>query len=182
VPLLLLAVVLLLVLVIILLTPLTLVQRYRLGTRRRTARGWLATFNAVTFGLSAVLLLVSAALTNICLLHAFLSALAGFGTGCALGLLGLAVSRWEPTPAALHYTPNRWLVLAITLAVSARLAYGVWRGWFAWRAGLDGAAWVVQSGAAGSLAAGAIVLGYYLAYWIGVRRRVARHRRPAGSP
>jgi hypothetical protein len=25
------------------------------------------------------------------------------------------------------------------------------------------------------MAAGAIVLGYYLAYWIGVRRRLTRH-------
>jgi hypothetical protein len=176
-PLLLIVFVLLLVGVVILLTPLTLVQRYRVGTRRRPARGWLATFNAAMFGLSAVLLLASAALTNLWLPHAFVSALGGVGLGCALGVLGLALSRWDVTPSTLHYTPNRWLVLVITAVVSGRLAYSVWRGWLSWRAGLDAAAWLVQSGAAGSLAAGAVVLGYYLAYWIGVRRRVARYRR-----
>jgi len=36
------------------------------------------------------------------------------------------------------------------------------------------AAWTAASGAAGSLAAGAVALGYYLVYWIGVRRRVER--------
>jgi hypothetical protein len=92
-----------------------------------------------------------------------------------LGLVGLAVSRWEFSPGSLHYTPNRWLVLGITLVVTARLAFGFWRSWHAWRAAPDGMSWAAASGAAGSLAAGAIVLGYYLTYWIGVRRRLRRH-------
>jgi hypothetical protein len=87
------------------------------------------------------------------------------------------LSRWEATPGALHYTPNRWLVLAITLSVASRLLYGMWRGWQAWQAGLNGAPWLVASGAAGSLAAGAVVLGYYLIYWLGVRRRLHAHNR-----
>ena len=52
--------------------------------------------------------------------------------GCLLGLLGLALTRWEHTPRALHYTPNRWLILIITLVVSARLLYGIWRIWHGW--------------------------------------------------
>jgi len=31
--------------------------------------------------------------------------------GAGLGLVGLVLTRWEPTAATLHYTPNRWLVL-----------------------------------------------------------------------
>ena len=60
------------------------------------------------------MLLVSAAFANIWLPHAFLFALSWLGTGCLLGAIGLAVTRWEMTPASLHYTPNRWLVLVIT--------------------------------------------------------------------
>jgi hypothetical protein len=71
----------------------------------------------------------------------------------------------------LHYTPNRWLVLAITLIVSSRLLYGFWRGWHAWRFTPQDSSWLAEAGAAGSLGAGAIVLGYYMTYWLGVRRR-----------
>jgi hypothetical protein len=74
----------------------------------------------------------------------------------------------------LHYTPNRWLVLAITLVVTARVLYGFWRAWESWRAGLSEGSWFVAAGVAGSMAAGAVVLGYYLVYWIGVRRRLRR--------
>ena len=163
----------------VVLMPLTLVQRYRVGTSRRLARGWLATLNAVGFVVSAGVLLVSAAFANIWLPHAFLYALGGLAFGCLLGWLGLAISRWEVTPASLHYTPNRWLVLILTLVVSSRLVYGVWRSWHAWHARVDDTSWIVASGATGSLSAGAVVLGYYLAYWIGLRRRFERHRRTA---
>jgi chromate transport protein ChrA len=76
------------------------------------------------------------------------------------------------TPAAgLHYTPNRWLVLAVTTVVAARVAYGFWRSWETWRASIETATFVVASGIAGSMSAGAVVLGYYFVYWIGIRRR-----------
>jgi hypothetical protein len=92
-----------------------------------------------------------------------------------LGLGGLALSRWESSPGSLHYTPNRWLVLAITLVVTARLLLGFWRSWRAWPSAYDIESWAAASGAAGSLAAGGVVLGYYLTYWLGVRRRLRRH-------
>lgn len=40
---------------------------------------------------------------------------------------------------------------------------------------MQGESWFVAAGVAGSMAAGAVVLGYYLVYWIGVRRRYRRH-------
>jgi hypothetical protein len=177
VPLLLLAFIPLVLLAAVVLMPLTLVQRYRVGTATRMARGWLATLNAVGFVMSALILLVSAAFTNIWLPHAFVYTLAGLGVGCLLGAIGVAISRWEVTPASLHYTPNRWLVLTLTLVISSRLIYGMWRSWHAWQTRVDDTSWIAASGAAGSLAAGAVVLGYYLAYWIGVRRRIGRHDR-----
>jgi hypothetical protein len=171
VPLLILAFALFVILAAIALTPLTLVQRYRLGTARRRARGWIATVNVVGLAFSSALFLTGAAVTSLWIPNALTHALLGFMGGCLLGLAGLALSRWESAPGSLHYTPNRWLVLGITLVVTARLAFGFWRSWHAWRATPDFGSWAAASGVAGSLAAGAVVLGYYLAYWLGVRRR-----------
>jgi hypothetical protein len=164
----------------IVLMPLSLVQRYRVGTLRRVARGWVTTVNLVAITISIAIFLVSAALTSIWVSYAFSYAIAGLLIGCACGLIGLALTRWEPSPGSLHYTPNRWLVLAITLVVTARVLYGFWRSWQAWQSGLHGGSWFVAAGVAGSLGAGAIVLGYYLIYWAGVRRRLKRHRRIFG--
>ena len=66
--------------------------------------------------------------------------------GTGLGLVGLVLTRWEPTPATLHYTPNRWLVLVVTLMVSARVLYGFWRSWKAAEAGIYGTQMVLAFG------------------------------------
>jgi hypothetical protein len=175
-----LAAALFILLLAIVLMPLSLVQRYRVGTLRRVARGWVTTLNLVAIAISSGIFLVSAALTSIWIPYAFSYSLAGLLVGCGCGLLGLALTRWEPSPSALHYTPNRWLVLTITLVVTARVLYGFWRSWHAWQSGLYGGSWFVASGVPGSLGAGAIVLGYYLIYWAGVRRRLTHHRRRFG--
>jgi hypothetical protein len=171
------AVALLVVLALIALIPLSLVQRYRVGTARRVARGWIATINLLVIALSAGLFLAGAAVTSVWVPKAFTYTLIGMAGGCLLGVVGLLMTRWEATPRGLHYTPNRWLVLAITLVVTSRVAYGFWRSWQAWRFAWGDTSWLAASGLAGSLAAGAVVLGYYLAYWAGVRRRIAQHRR-----
>lgn len=159
------------------LMPLALVQRYRVGTARRAARGWIATLNIVGLGISASIFLASAALTSVWVPDALTYTVAGLGAGAALGVVGLGLTRWEVSPGALYYTPNRPLVLALTVLVTARVAYGFWRGLQTWRAGLSGEAWLVTAGVAGAMAAGAVVLGYYLVYWMGVRRRWRRHLR-----
>ena len=165
---------------IVILMPVSLIQRYRVGTARRVARGWVTTLNLVAIAISTALFMGGAALTNLWVPEALEYAGVGLLAGCVLGALGLAVSRWEPSSAALHYTPNRWLVLAITLTVTGRILYGFWRSWHAWQSGLSGSSWFVAAGVGGSLAAGAVVLGYYLIYWAGVRRRLIRHRRMTG--
>jgi hypothetical protein len=171
VPLLILAFMLFVILLAIALTPLTLVQRYRLGTARRRARRWMATINVVGLAFSSALFLAGAAVTSLWIPNALTYSLLGLVGGCLLGLVGLALSRWDSVRGSLHYTPNRWLVLGITLVVTARLAFGFWRSWHAWRVTPDHGSWAAESGVAGSLAAGAVVLGYYLTYWLGVRRR-----------
>jgi hypothetical protein len=174
-------IVLLVVLVSTALFPLALVLRYRAGTSRQLARGWLATINLAGLAISVMFLLTGAAVTSIWVPYALRYTVAGLACGCVLGVIGLALTRWEPGSRTLYYTPNRWLVLAITLVVTARVLYGFWRGWQSWRSAIDGGSWLVASGAAGALAAGALVLGYYLTYWAGVRRKLSRHRRPIGN-
>ncbi len=169
-------------LALIALLPVSLVLRYRMGTTRRPARGWIVTVNVLGIALSVGLFLAAAAATSAWVPYAFTYTVAGLAGGGLLGALGLSLSRWESTPRALYYTPNRWLVLAISLVVTARVVYGFWRAWNAWRAAGEAAYWIPAAGVAGSMGAGAVVLGYYLVYWFGVRQRWTRHRRMAGSP
>jgi hypothetical protein len=180
VPLVLLAGALIFVVVLsIALIPFSLVLRYRVGTARQPARGWMVNLNLVGLVISAVLFLLTAAVTSRWVADAFRYALTGLAVGCVLGVVGLVLTRWESESRFLYYTPNRWLVLGITLVVTARIGYGFWRTWHAWRAAYEHTSAIAASGVAGSLAAGAVVLGYYLTYWAGVRRRLRRHRSAA---
>jgi hypothetical protein len=154
--------------------PLLVVLRYRAGTMRRRGRKWAATFNLLSLFVSAALFLWVAALSELWVPKAFTYSLGGFACGCLLGLLGLALTRWEPTPQALYFTPNRPLVLLLTLAVTARLLYGLWRIWHAWRDSGANDSWLAAAGIGGSMAVGALVIGYYLSYSAGVRWRL-RH-------
>ena len=160
--------------VLIALTPLILIQRYRVGPARRMARPWMATLNVAAMAFSALFFMAGAAVTAVWVPNAFTGAAAGLAVGAGLGLVGLALTRWEPTAATLHYTPNRWLVLVVTLLVSARVLYGLWRSWMVVEAGVYGAPVVLAFGIPESLAAGGMVIGYYVAYWWGVRRRILK--------
>ena len=168
-------VVAILMLAIIVLVPFSIIQRYRVGTSRQLARGWLATINLAGIALSTALFLTGAVVTNFWVPGALTYTVLGLAAGGALGLLGLALTRWETSPGSLHFTPNRLLVLSITLVVAGRILYGFWRGWRTWGTTGD-ASWFAAAGVAGSLAAGAVVLGYYLVYWAGVTGRLRRHR------
>ena len=163
------------VLATIALVPISIIQRYRLGTARQRARGWLIGLNVAGLAFSVLLFLVSAAFTSIWVPDALRYTAAGLAAGAALGIVGLWLTRWEPGLEALHFTPSRALVLSVTLVVAARLVYGLWRAVSTWRTGVEGEAWIAAAGVAGSMAAGAVVLGYYLLYWLGVRRQFRRH-------
>ena len=173
----LLIIVVLFLMLAIVMIPVGVIQRFRVGTRRQKARGWVAALNFFGVGLSTALVLVTAALTNIWVPDVVQYTAAGLMGGALLGLLGLSLTKWESGLDDLHYTPNRLLVLGLTILVSARIVYGFWRSWESWRAGLSGESWFVAAGLAGAMAAGAVVLGYYLVYWWGVRRRLHRHNR-----
>lgn len=170
---------LLLPVVFILLTPLMLVQRYRVGTTRKQARPWLATFGVVMMAGSTIFFLAGAGVTSFWVQDAFAGALAGVAAGLVLGMAGVVLTKWEATPRSLHYTPNRWLVLLVTVIVSARLLYGLYRSWLAARAGIEGTAVFTAFGIPQSLAAGGAVIGYYLAYGAGLRWRIRKWQKRA---
>jgi hypothetical protein len=159
---------------------LSLVLRYRAGTARRQGRRWIASLNVWLTSLSAILFLSFTLVISIWVGTAFRFALIGMGCGGILGLLGLAMTRWERRPEGLFYTPSRWLALLVTLAIATRFVYG----W--WRATHSGSSvpqhWVMTaSGTQLSLAVAAGLIAYYLVYSIGVRLQIARHERQRGN-
>lgn len=166
-------------LVMIGLTPWLLIQRYRVGSSRRPARKWMVLLAVVSTTLSAAFLLIGATFTNIWVPYAFGDSALGLAFGCLLGLSGLALTRWETTIRTFHYTPSRALVLFVTLIVTARVMFGIYRTIVAAQSGISGHQLIGAFGVAESLGAGAVVLGYYIAYNVGVLWKIRRwERRP----
>ena len=160
---------------VLLAIPLSLFLGYRTGKARRLARRWVVTTNLVSLVISTTIFLAGAAVTSWWVPRALPFGALGLLAGGLLGLLGLAATRWEPTPRGLFYTPNRWLVLFVSLVVTARVGYGFWRVWHAWHRGA-GESWLDVFGVAESMAAGAVVLGHYLVYFVGLRRRLPKRQ------
>ena len=160
-----------LVLLWLLLMPLALWQRYRSGRSRRRAVRWVVTLNAWSLLVSVVLFLASAWIAGYWVDAALMYAGAGLLGGMLLGVMGLALTRFETTSQGVFYTPNRWLVLGLTLIVAARIGYGLYRMEQAWVSDAH-AAWLAQQGSV--LAVGGLLLGHYLAYAWGLRWRLPR--------
>jgi hypothetical protein len=154
---------------------LSLALRYRAGTAQRQARRWVATLNVWATSFSAVFFLSFTLLLSFWVGSAFRFALMGMGCGAILGLLGLALTRWESRPEGLFYTPNRWLALIVTLAIAARFVYGWWRATHSGSSAPGDQHWLITaSGMQLSLAVAAGLIGYYLVYSVGVRLRMER--------
>jgi MFS family permease len=155
---------------------LSLALRYRAGTARRQGRRWIASLNVWMTSLSAVLFLSFTFVISFWLGTAFRFALIGMGFGGIVGLLGLALTRWESQPEGLFYTPSRWLAILVTLAIAARFVYGWWHATHSGSSAPGDKHWLMTaSGTELSLTVAAGLIGYYLVYSIGVRLRVARH-------
>ncbi len=155
---------------------LSLALRYRAGTARRQGRGWVATMNVWVTSFSAALFLCFTFLISFWLGPTLRFALTGMAIGAVLGLLGLAVTRWESQSEGLFYTPSRWLALLVMLAIAARLVYSWWHGLHHNAPGDQ--YWLTNaSGTQLSVAVAAGLIGYYLVYAIGVRIRITRHEK-----
>ena len=160
---------------------LSLALRYRAGTARRQGRRWVASVNVWMTSLSAILFLSFTLLVSFWVGTAFRFALIGMGFGGILGLLGLAMTRWESKREGLFYTPSRWLALLVTLAIAARFAYGWWHATHSGSSAPSDQHWLMTaSGMQLSLAVAAGLIGYYLVYSIGVRLQITRHERSHG--
>jgi hypothetical protein len=158
---------------------LSLALRYRAGTARRQARPWVATLNVWMTSFSAVFFLSFTLLLSFWVESAFRFALIGMGVGGILGLLGLALTRWESRPEGLFYTPTRWLAIIVTLAIAARFAYDWWRATHPGSSAPGDQRWLITaSGTQLSLAVAAGLIGYYLVYSIGVRLQLAKSLLP----
>lgn len=157
----------------LLLLPLSLWQRYRHGRARRKAWPWAVRLNEWMLLVSLLLFLAGMALTSLWWPGALLYATGGLGIGLLVGMAGLGLSRFEHTPQGLFYTPNAWLVLALTLLVAARIAMGFVELWRYWQ-GRDALAMVPALDHASLFSVAGLLLGYYLAYTWGLRRRLPR--------
>jgi hypothetical protein len=157
---------------------LSLALRYRAGTARRQARRWVAGLNMWMTSLSAVFFLSFALVLSFWVGSAFRFALIGMGVGASLGLLGLALTRWESRSEGLFYTPNRWLAVIIVFAIAARVVYGWWRATHSSSSATTGQhSLIMASGTQLSLAVAAGLIAYYLVYSIGVRLKIMRDER-----
>jgi hypothetical protein len=155
---------------------LSLALRYRAGTARRQARRWVASLNMWMTSVSAVFFLSFTFVLSFWVDSAFRFALIGMVCGGILGLIGLAMTRWESQPQGLFFTPSRWLALIITLAIAARFVYGWWRATHSGGNAPGNQHWLITaSGTQLSLAVAAGLIGYYVVYSVGVRLRIARH-------
>lgn len=158
-----------------LLLPVLLVQRYRIGKARRRQLGWVVSANAWMMLPSVALFLLGAWVSEHWINGALAWAGAGLGVGIVLGILGLWTSRTERLADGLYLTPNRWLVLGLTVLVAARIALGLWQAWWHWRHGLEPGSGLASP--ASVLGVGGVLLGYYLAMNWGIRARLRSHRR-----
>lgn len=160
---------------------LSIALRYRAGTARRQGRRWAASMNFWATCFSAALFLFFTFLSSFWLGHTLRFAISGMAIGGVLGLLGLALTRWEVGEEGLFYTPSRSLALLITLAIAARILYGWWHGFHPGAPGNQN--WLTSiSGTQLSFAVAGGLIGYYLIYAIGVRARILRHERRGKKP
>jgi hypothetical protein len=157
---------------------LSLALRYRAGTARRQGRRWVATVNMYMTSFSAVLFLFIAFLISLWLGPTLRFALAGMAIGAFLGLLGLALTRWEVEGEGLFYTPSRWLALLITFAITARFVYGWWHATHPGNGTPGQQNWLMSaSDTKFSFSFASGLIGYYLIYAIWIRLRLSRHER-----
>lgn len=163
-----------------LLLPFAILQRYRHGTARRLAQPWIVKANAWLLAVSALLFLAGAWIGARWIDAALSHAAIGLAAGMALGLLGIRISRFEATPRGLYYTPRRWLVFGITALLAVRIAIGLWQAWLYWRPATPDVVSAIAPALAGHatvLAVAGLLLGYYLGYTLGLRRRLGRGSR-----
>jgi len=157
----------------VLLYPLGLLQRYRAGVARRRALPWLAGLNAWLLAVSSLLFLGSAWISGHWIAHALRYACCGWLLGVLLGIAGIWATRFEHRPEGAWYTPNRWLVLALTMLLAGRIAMGIWQALWP-PAGVQPPWLRMLADHASLFGMAGVLLGYYLGYAWALRARLSR--------
>lgn len=161
--------VLALLLLWLLLLPFGLLLRYKRGRARQRAFGWIVASNAWLLLVSVLVFLASAWGSGFWVPHALPWAASGLLAGMVVGLAGVWRTRFETAPGSFHYTPDRWLVLLLTVVVALRIGLGIWQGANRLRGlGMD----VGLLADAGSMfAVAGLLMGYHVVYAWALRRR-----------
>lgn len=158
-----------------LLLPLSLIQRYRLGRKRRRMVGWVVSANAWLVLVSVLAFFLGAWMASRWLPTATAMAGAGFAAGIVLGVASLLLGRSEVEDGQLHVTPNAWLVLGLTLLVAGRIALGIWQlveHGFQLHPLQRQEAWFLRPDSLFAL--GGLLLGHYFAWCWGMRGKLKR--------
>jgi hypothetical protein len=161
----------------VLLYPLGLWQRYRAGTARRRAWPWAVGVNAWLLALSALLFVAGAWISDHWVAHALRFAACGLLLGVVAGIAGILTTRFEHGSEGARYTPNRWLVLALTTLLAMRIALGIWQALRPAPAGAPSPFMALLADHASLFGMAGALLGYYLAYAWALRRRLGRWSR-----
>jgi len=154
----------------IVLLPLSIVQRYRHGKVRRRARPLAVRLNAWMLLASVPPFLAGAWISQVWVAAALPQAALGLAGGAAIGLLGIWITPIERTERGVFYTPRAWLVLLLSLLVALRMALGLWQMFQ--RLHVVGSLPALLAGQASLFAMAGLLLGYYLMYAWGLKRRL----------
>ena len=151
----------------VVLLPVSLRARYRAGRTRRLARPWLVGTNAWLAAAGIPLFFVSCWIAGRWIQAALAGGCIGLIAGAGLGIVGVWLTRFDHDASGLHYTPNRWMALVLTLLVAARIGAGLW---WTWQGAHTGGA--LRGGSL--FGTGGLLLGYALAYTWALRGRLDR--------
>jgi hypothetical protein len=154
----------------IVLLPLSILQRYRHGKARRRAGPLAVRLNAWMLLASVPPFLAGAWISQPWVPAALPQAALGLAVGGMVGIVGIWITPFERTPQGLVYTPRAWLVLLLTLLVALRIGMGIWQTVQRWQ--VAGSLPALLAGQASLFAMGGLLLGYYLMYAWGLKRRL----------
>lgn len=157
------------------LLPISLIQRYRFGRKRRRVVAWANSANAWLMLILVAAFFLSGWMATRWLPDAFVMAAMGFAVGIALGILNLLISHREVEAGSVFITPNAVLVLGMTLLVASRILLGFWQLYehgFQLHPIQREEAWFLRPDSLFAL--GGLLLGHYFAWCWGLRSMLRR--------
>ncbi|MBS0568976.1 MAG: DUF1453 domain-containing protein [Proteobacteria bacterium] len=141
-------------------------RRVRRNIGRQRVQPTRMRFRVIVLGVVGALVL-AASVRNVQLFEGMLAGIAG---GVALGWLGLRHTKFETTEQGRFYTPHTWIGLAVSALLLGRIAYRfmlVYPGAHA-AAQMGASPFASYQKSPLTMAIFGVVVGYYVAYYVGV--------------